>query len=454
MIESIGNPNLGEIMGYYGSFLTLQQAAGLLGIDRQAVMEYIRRGELGAVKPDNGEDYRIDPAALRVFILESHIWAGSSEAGPEVLQESRRTRNCMLVYDGKMPESRIYHSIPDIGLECIHMGHHNGFENSIFKGDNLPILKKLLDTHRESIDLVYIDPPFGTNRDYIDYGGKKAYSDKVTDEVFLEFLRKRLFLLRALMSDRGSVYLHIDKKIGHYVKLLMDEVFGEENFLNEITRIKCNPKNFSRKAYGNYSDTILFYARQKDSNIWNDMTVPLDKWYVERAFPKTDEQGRRYATNPLHAPGVTGKGPTGRAWNGIYPPAGRHWRYGPEVLTELNDKGLIEWSPKGNPRKKIYADQHRGKKPQDIWDFKDKGMKYSHYPTEKNEDMLKLIIGNSSGEGSIVLDCFAGSFSTLLAAACMGRKFIGIDSSEFSVNIARERFDKNGIGYNYYEAKV
>ena len=135
------------------------------------------------------------------------------------------------------------------------------WRNKLIWGDNKYVMSALLEKHAGKIDLIYIDPPFGTGLNFSNIENDLAYSDKLVNSEFLEFIRKRLFLLREFMSENGSIYLHIDKKIGHYVKIIMDEVFGYENFINDITRIKCNPKNFSRNAYGNYSDMILFYAK-------------------------------------------------------------------------------------------------------------------------------------------------------------------------------------------------
>jgi len=182
-------------------------------------------------------------------------------------------------------------------------------------------------------------------------------------------LRKRLILLREILAEDGSIYVHIDYKIGHYVKVIMDEVFGKENFINDITRIKCNPKNFDRKGFGNIKDLILFYSKGA-SYIWNEPREEFTDEDIKRLFPKVDKDGRRYTTTPLHAPGETRNGPTGRPWKGLKPPKGRHWRYSPEELTRLDKEGLIEWSSTGNPRKKIYADEMlgKGKKRQDIWD--------------------------------------------------------------------------------------
>lgn len=175
-------------------------------------------------------------------------------------------------------------------------------------------MMQLVDAHRlaGTVDLVYIDPPFATNTIFsVSPGranavsrtrnGQVAYADKLIGSEFLGFLRERLVLLRTLLSERGSIYLHIDYKVGHYVKVLMDEVFGQENFRNDITRIKCNPKNFARLAYGNVKDMILFYSKGPDP-IWNDPRDPYTEGDIERLYPKLDADGRRYTTIPLHAP--------------------------------------------------------------------------------------------------------------------------------------------------------
>lgn len=352
-----------------------------------------------------------------------------------------------LFYEGKKPESAIRATTVPADLY--------GFDptrNALISGDNLPILRALAENPliRGNVDLIYIDPPFSTNLKFT-YGGARvstisskktdalAYSDKRTGAAFLEFLRERLIFARDLLSDRGSIYLHIDCKVGHYVKLVMDEIFGAENFRNDITRIKCNPKNFSRKAYGNVKDLILFYSKT-DSPIWNE---PKEEYTDEdraRLFPKTDSNGRAYTTIPLHAPGETQNGPTGGKFRGLFPPPGRHWRSAPDELEKLDAAGEIEWSGTGNPRRKIFADSQRGKKMQDIWDFKDPP--YPRYPTEKNFEMLRSIVGASSEKGGIVLDFFCGSGTTLEAAQSLGRKWIGADSSEIAIAVARERMEK------------
>jgi adenine-specific DNA-methyltransferase len=244
-------------------------------------------------------------------------------------------------------------------------------------------------------------------------------------------------LIKELLSDKGSIYLHIDYKIGHYIKIIMDEVFGINNFRNDITRIKCNPKNFKRKAYGNIKDLILFYTKTNDY-IWNEPKVELTENSIDRLFKKVDDKGRRYTTIPLHAPGETKNGNTGKEWRGMLPPKGRHWRSDPVVFDELDKQGLIEWSSNGIPRKKVYADEQieKGQKLQDIWEYKDP--QYPVYPTQKNEKLLDLIINTSSNENSIVMDCFAGSGTTILSAQKNRRKWIGVDSSRHSIDVIQK----------------
>ncbi|HOV97926.1 MAG TPA: site-specific DNA-methyltransferase [bacterium] len=297
------------------------------------------------------------------------------------------------------------------------------------------------------VDLIYIDPPFSTNNLFtIDEdrantissskNGTIAYIDKLKGADYLEFMRETLILLREILSDRGSIYVHIDYKIGHYIKIIMDEIFGIKNFRNDITRIKCNPKNFARKGYGNIKDLILFYTKT-DNFIWHEPYIPYTEEDLKKLFPKVDEYGRRYTTVPIHAPGETKNGETSKPFKGILPPKGRHWRTDVKTLEEWDNKGLIEWSANGVPRKKIYAEERKGKRLQDIWEFKDP--QYPVYPTEKNYDLLDLIVKTSSEEDSYVLDCFCGSGTTLAAAHLNKRKWIGIDNSEQAIEITKKK---------------
>ncbi len=160
----------------------------------------------------------------------------------------------------------------------------------------------------------------------------------------------------------------------------MNEIFGVENFRNYITSIKCNPKNYARKGYGNIKDLILFYSKSNNL-ICNEPKTPYTEEDKIKLFPKIEKDGRRYTTIPLHAPGETQNGNTSKAFKGILPPKGRHWRSNVEVLEQWDNDGLIEWSDNGNPRKKIYFDEQEGKRMQDVWEFKDP--QHLVYPKEK-----------------------------------------------------------------------
>ena len=179
-------------------------------------------------------------------------------------------------------------------------------------------------------------------------------------------------------------------------------------------------------------------ANTKTQNpIWKEPRKKYSEKDLESLFPKKDKQGRRYTTVPIHAPGETENGKSNQPFKGMFPPAGRHWRTDVETLEQWDRDGLIEWSSNGNPRKIIYADEREGMRVQDIWEFKDP--QYPDYPTEKNAEMLDLIIKTSSNENSIVLDCFCGSGTTLKSAQILNRKWIGIDKSDLAIRVTIEK---------------
>lgn len=334
--------------------------------------------------------------------------------------------------------------------------------NLLFKGDNLKSLQWLIDNGYEGkIDLVYIDPPFATGRKFCIGNGDDtrtissgaddpvAYEDTLVGDDFLSFLKERVELIHKLLSERGSFYLHTDCKYSHYIKVMLDGIFGRDNFRNDITRIKCNPKNFNKIGYGNIKDVVLFYTKGK-APIWNDPEIAYDEDGIKKAYPCIDEKGRRYTTVPIHAPGECATGETSKPFRGMMPPKGRHWRCSVEKLEELDKEGLLQWSPTGNPRKIIYADEHTTKKMQDIWDFKDPT--HPIYPTEKNMDMMEYIVRASSLPGSYVLDAFCGSGTTIYAASTCGRHWIGMDESDVAIRTIEKRFGLDD-DYEYIEIK-
>lgn len=315
----------------------------------------------------------------------------------------------------------------------------------LYYSNNTVALKDLSkdESIKGKVKLIYIDPPYATNQVFVTRSRKGGYEDLITGSEYLKSMRECLVMLHELLDQEGSIYVHLDDNMAFEVKILMDEVFGKDNFRNFIVRKKCNPKNYTKKQFGNIADYILFYSKSKEY-IWNR---PYSEWSAEdsdREYTYIEaETGRRYKKVPIHAPG-TRNGDTGLAWKGLNPPPGKHWQYKRSTLDELDAKGEIYWSSNGNPRRKVYLDTSKGIPIQDIWlDVKDahnQNIKITGYPTEKNPTLLERIVSASSNPGDIVLDCFAGSGTTLGAAAKLGRRWIGIDNSLDAIDATLTRF--------------
>lgn len=343
-------------------------------------------------------------------------------------------------YTGKLAEKDICNHKNDFHHEAIFNGDSI---NKIFFGDNLDVLRQLNSDLeiKNKIKLIYIDPPYGTNSIFQSRNQKNSYKDDLVGSHYLEFIRRRLILMRELLSSDGSIYMHLDGNMAFQIKVLMDEIFGAKNFRGFITRKKCSNKNSTRKTYGNISDYIIFYSKNRDFT-WQRATVAWSDDKIRKEYPCIDEAtGRRYKKVPIHAPG-TRNGETGKEWKGMMPPSGKHWQYTPKRLTAFDNGGDIYWSANGNPRRKIYFDKDKGIPVQDIWmdvqDSLNQNIKITGYPTEKNPYLLERIIKASSNKGDIVLDCFAGSGTTLDVAEQLGRRYVGIDnSSEAIFNIVK-----------------
>ncbi len=360
----------------------------------------------------------------------------------EELYDAQEDVSVSLSYAGKSSEDEVLATKP-ADLRVLY-DSGSGLNRLIY-GDNLPVLSRL---HRDprisgKVQLVYIDPPFATGSVFKSRSQEDAYSDMMTGARYIEFLRKRLILLRELLSDDGSIYVHLDSKMAFQIKVEMDEIFGDHNFRGSITRKKCNPKNYTRRTYGNVSDYILFYTKT-NAYFWER---PYDVWTEEQALQEysyiEEDTGRRYKKVPIHAPGIR-NGATGGYWRKMLPPEGKHWQYTPDKLDEMDAKGEIYWSPNGNPRRKLYLEDSSGKPVQDIWlEFKDahnQNIRITGYPTEKNPELLARIIKASSPPDGLILDCFAGSGTTLDVAHEFGRRWIGIDNSLHAIETILKRF--------------
>lgn len=315
--------------------------------------------------------------------------------------------------------------------------------NKIHKIDNLELSKKIPDS---KIDLIYADVLYGTNsRDIVDYDDKLFKNPQEA----IDWYKPRFIEFHRILKDNGSLYIHCDWHLVHYLKVLLDEIFGFENFKNDICRQCTNAKNNS-KNWGRIYDNILFYTKDINEYTWNFIQESKSEAELEKQFNKIDKDGRYYTTVPLHAKGET-KGVTGFDWEhpdrGIIKlPKGRHWATTPEKLLEIDKEGGIAWSKNNVPRRIQYADEYDSKYIQNIWDLKSIGNRQSYinkngliYDTQKPYELLKRIILQSSNEEDVVFDPFAGSGTTLEVARDHNRKYIGCDITDKSMEICKNK---------------
>lgn len=251
----------------------------------------------------------------------------------------------------------------------------DGWRNKLYWGDNLQVMSHLLREYRGKVKLIYIDPPFDSKADYkkkIELRGanatsdasafeEKQYTDIWTNDEYLQFMYERLILMRELLAEDGSIYVHLNHQRVHYLRLILDEVFGASAFKNDIVWPNAPAKSHP-KYYGRIKDTILFYSKTT-SYVWNKQYIEISEEY-RATFKKKDEHGY-YVTQPLHSGHPAKVVPL---WNGIKPPEGRGWAYKIPTLDRLNSEGYIEWSEDRVPRLKRYLDEVEGAVVQDVWD--------------------------------------------------------------------------------------
>lgn len=354
---------------------------------------------------------------------------------------------------------------------------NNQLMNRLIYGDNLLAMQALLAGDPESglpsmrgkIDLIYIDPPFDSKTDYrtmihlpsADLQQKPsaseqfAYSDTWKDgtKSYLEMIVPRLILMKELLSPNGSIYVHIDWHVGHYVKVLMDSIYGKENFINEIIWKRTGAHNDPNR-YGIIHDTLLFYSRTPD-HYWETQYMPYSEEYVNERFKSIEEgTGRRYWLNTLTAPSH-GRPATPAVFfgNSRLPPPGTMWRFTQEKIDELIKKGRIITTNSGMPYIKQYLDESPGRPVQSMWDDvvpSKSGGERLNYATQKPEKLLSRIIKASSPEGGVVADFFSGSGTTGAVAEKLGRKWIMCDLGKPASMIARKRLiDQNAKPFLY-----
>ena len=338
-----------------------------------------------------------------------------------------------LTYENKAKLSDIIHPVP---RSFLHISEKTPnvvkalTDNAFVLDDNFFVLNELISQGRKAT-LFYLDPPYGTGSNFHSRSLEHAYNDGMSQAAYVEFIRRRLILIRECMTDDGSIYVHIGHQMLAHVKVILDEVFGADRFRNLITRRKCSSKNFTSKQFANINDFILFYSKQR-SYKWNQPRIEAEDEWVLKEYPKIDAFSRRYKLVPIHAPG-TRNGETGQPWRGMMPPPGKHWQYVPQKLEQFDLQGDIHWSKNGNPRRKVYWSADKKRTLTDYWEqYRDahhQSIQITGYPTEKNFNMIKMIVEASSDVGDLVIDPFCGSGTTLQAARDLDRRFIGVDAS-------------------------
>ncbi len=350
--------------------------------------------------------------------------------GQALLDNFVRTKRVLRYRDNDRVVENIQRGMPYYEVEPVEQVGDNPQHNMVLRGECLSACAYLKDKGVK-VDLVYIDPPFASGADY----AKKVYvrnnpkvaasiaqAEKELDIDELRTFDEKMYgdilmAIKSVMSDNASIYVHLDYHIGHYVKILMDEIFGEDNFVNEIIWQRVYSHNDANR-YGQIHDTIFYYCMNNEDYTWHTQYVPYDEKYL-KMYSMDDGDGRKYKVENTMGPG--GRGST-YEWNGIT----RTWRYSQKTMEELEKKGLLYHTSSGFPKKKVYLDEMPGKPLQSIWTdinvIAGQAKELVDYATQKPEALLERIIKASSDEGMVVADFFGGSGVTAAVDRLIGGK--------------------------------
>jgi DNA modification methylase len=322
--------------------------------------------------------------------------------------------------------------------------------NKLILGDNLEILKTM---ENETVDLIYLDPPFFSNRNYEviwgDSGEVRSFQDRWAGgmEHYIAWLKERVAEMHRILKPTGSIFLHCDWHANAYIRVyILDRIFGEDNFRNEIIwkRAESVKGNFGqgKKSLDYNTDTIFYYSKSNRLLFMQPFT-DYDERYIEKSYKYSDSDGRKYQLVAVDGPGGASKGNPQYEVMGVT----RYWRYSKEKMDELIEQGLIVQTKPGNvPRKKQYLDEGKGVPVQSLWDdipaLQAQAKERIGYPTQKPETLLRRIIEMASNEGDIVLDPFVGGGTTIAVADRLNRRWIGIDQSVQAIKVTELRLDK------------
>ena len=396
--------------------------------------------------------------------------------GQALLDNFVRTRRILRYRDNDRIVEHIKRGMPLYEVESLEKRGANEKHNLMMHGECLSTCAYLKEQGVE-VDLVYIDPPFASGADYakkiyirrnplvqkamkeaeqnLDNEEMKEFEEKMYGDIwdkerYLNWMYENLMAIKSVMSENASIYVHLDYHIGHYVKILMDEIFGEENFRNEIVWKRSTAHNDST-GFANLHDNIFYYS--KSSNLYFETPmVPYSEEYISNYYNKQDEDGRKYLDRDLSAKGLKGSGYS-YTWKGKE----GYWRCPITTMERLEKEGRIYYTSNGTPRYKQYLDEMEGVPAQDLWvdifAVNSQAEERVDYATQKPEALLERIVKASSNEGMLVADFFGGSGVTAAVAHKLNRRFIHGDVNINSLQTARDRLVNAGAEFEIKEVK-
>lgn len=386
-----------------------------------------------------------------------------------------RTSRMLFYKDNNQVKTRIQRGMPLYEVTESETVGANPDGNIVMHGECLSTCAYLKDKGIE-IDLVYIDPPFASGADYakkiyvrrnplvqkaineaeqqLDNSDMQEFEEKMYGDIwdkehYLNWMYENLMAIKSVMSDTASIYVHLDYHIGHYVKILMDEIFGEENFRNEIVW-KRSTAHSDSEYYGNNFDMIFFYTKSS-SAVFNTVYQDYEDDYLAR-FSQSDPDGRKWDSGNLTAKGLQGGG-----YEYEYKGCRSLWRMPLETMERLDAEGRLHFTKNGGIRSKVYMDELPGMPAQALWvninPVNSQADERVDYSTQKPEALLERIINASSNEGMLVADFFGGSGVTAAVAHKLGRKFVHNDVNINSIQTARDRLVSAGAEFTMMEVR-
>ena len=396
--------------------------------------------------------------------------------GQAVLDNFVRTKRVLRYRDNDQVVERVQRGMPLYEMELKEQIGQNSKHNLVIRGECLSACAYL----REKgifVDLIYVDPPFASGADYakkvyirrnpkvaaaiaqaeseleideLKVFEEKMYGDIWDKERYLNWMYENLMAIKSIMSDEASIYVHLDYHIGHYVKVLMDEIFGEDNFRNEIIWKRSTAHNDST-GFANLHDCIFYYS--KSSELYFDTPlVPYSQEYIDHYYNKVDENGRRYLDRDLSAKGLKGSGYS-YTWKG----KDGYWRCPYTTMEKLDKENRLYYTSNGTPRYKQYLDEMEGVPAQDLWTdiyaVNSQAEERVDYATQKPEALLERIIKASSKDGMLMADFFGGSGVTAAVANKLGRRFIHCDIGINSIQTTRDRLLADKAEFDILEIK-